>query len=146
MQPPANALPEGHIAADFSVWSNGSAAWLSFSSLTFADPRTGSLWPVLYQNNWLAQLTDNFVGTIGFIAVDCAQTDRLSTPNALNSQTNITGSAYPVRSSANDLVDNQLESPASFIRNGIHYVIGSNTCGCEPTVICRTLVIVGIPD
>lgn len=36
---------------------------------------------------------------------------------------NTTGSAYPVRTSGDDLVDEEDESPELFVRNGLYYVV-----------------------
>lgn len=91
--------------ADFTVetFDNNQKAYIVFSALNFRDPRAGSIWPPIFQTLHISELTDNFMNT--------------------------TGVSYPVRSPANDLIDQEAESPDIFVRNGIYYVVASNTCG-----------------
>lgn len=89
--------------ADFAIEANGTDAYLVFSALNFRIPDAGSIWPPI------------------------AQTLHISPLNA--EYTNTTGISYPIASSANDLVDNETESPDLAFYNEYLYVSASNTCG-----------------
>ncbi|KAI3399609.1 hypothetical protein diail_6248 [Diaporthe ilicicola] len=89
--------------ADFSVATIGDKGYLVWSVLNFRDPRAGSLWPPIFQTLHVSPLTDDFL-------------------NTTQTSTNVTSAEF-------DLVDQEAESPDLFFRNGIYYVVGSNTCG-----------------
>ncbi|CAK7229512.1 hypothetical protein SBRCBS47491_007272 [Sporothrix bragantina] len=93
----------GLIGADHSVATFGEQAYLAYSTLNFADPRAGSLWPPIFQTMHLSPLTSDF--------------------------TNTTLQGYNVTSAAFDDVDQQTESPDMFMRDNTMYVVTSNTCG-----------------
>ena len=106
LQSPATIDPkfEGLQPADFAIETlSDGKAYLVFSALNFADPRAGSIWPPIFQTLHVSELT----------------TDYLSTTNV----------SYPVTSEAFDLIDQETESPDIFLRNGIYYIVASNTCG-----------------
>jgi len=71
--------------------------------LNFRYPAAGSLWPPIQQTLHISPLTPDFLNT--------------------------TGVSHPVISAANDLIDQEAESPDLFRRNGHYYVSASNTCG-----------------
>ncbi|KAJ4395796.1 hypothetical protein N0V93_000010 [Gnomoniopsis smithogilvyi] len=89
--------------ADHTVTTIGDKAYLTWSVLNFMDARAGSLWPPIFQTLHISPLTDDFL-------------------NTTQTSTNVTSAAF-------DLVDQQAESPDLFVRNGIYYVVASNTCG-----------------
>ena len=89
--------------ADFTVETIGDKGYLVFSALNFRDPRAGSIWPPIFQTLHLSELTSDLKNT--------------------------TQVSYPVTSAANDLIDQEAESPDFFMRNGYYYVAASNTCG-----------------
>lgn len=91
------------VQADFAVETIGSASYLVFSALNFRYPDAGSLWPPIQQTLHISQVTDN--------------------------NTNTTGVSYPVTSAANDLIDQEAESPDIFKRGDWFYVATSTTCG-----------------
>lgn len=100
---------DGLQPADFAVETIGDQAYLVFSALNFESPLAGSLWPPIFQNLHISPLTSDFLNT--------------------------TLVSYPVVSAANDLIDNEAESPDIFMRNGEYYVAASNTCGyCNGTL------------
>ncbi|KAK4574517.1 hypothetical protein LTR86_001358 [Recurvomyces mirabilis] len=94
---------DGLQPADFAVETFGNDGYLVFSALNFRDPRAGSIWPPIYQTLHISRLTDGY--------------------------TNTTRVSYPVTSNATDLIDQETESPDIFMRNGLYYVVASNTCG-----------------
>lgn len=95
---------DGLQPADFTVETlEDKKGYIVFSALNFRDPRAGSIWPPIFQTLHISELTS-----------DLANTTRVS---------------YPVRSAANDLIDQEAESPDLFTRNGWYYVAASNTCG-----------------
>lgn len=106
LQSPASIDPkfDGLQPADFTVelLSNGKA-YLVFSALNFLDPRAGSIWPPIFQTMHISELAPDYLST-----------------------TNV---SYPVTSGALDLIDQEAESPDIFLRNGVYYVVASNTCG-----------------
>ncbi|POS79447.1 glycosyl hydrolase family 43 protein [Diaporthe helianthi] len=89
--------------ADLSVTSFGDQAYLIWSALNFRDPRAGSLWPPLFQTLHVSPLTADFF-------------------NTTQTSTNVTSAGF-------DLIDQQAETPDLFVRNGIYYIVASNTCG-----------------
>lgn len=89
--------------ADFTVTTIGDKGYLVWSALNFRDPRAGSLWPPLFQTLHVSPLTDDFL-------------------NTTQTSTNVTSAGF-------DLVDQEAESPDLFVRNGIYYIVASNTCG-----------------
>ncbi|EMD00452.1 hypothetical protein BAUCODRAFT_152944 [Baudoinia panamericana UAMH 10762] len=89
--------------ADFTVEILNNTGYIVFSALNFRDPRAGSLWPPIFQTLHASQLTSNLENT--------------------------TEISYPVVSVADDLIDQEAESPDIFMRNGIYYIVASNTCG-----------------
>ncbi|EME38324.1 glycoside hydrolase family 43 protein [Dothistroma septosporum NZE10] len=100
IDPQFNGLqPSDHTV---EILSNGTG-YLVFGALNFRDPRVGSIWPPIFQGLHISELTSDYENTT-FIS-------------------------YPVRSSANDLIDEEAESPDLFERNGWFYVSASNTCG-----------------
>jgi len=94
---------DGLQPADFAVETIGENGYIVFSALNFRDPRAGSIWPPIFQTLHISELTSDY--------------------------TNTTQVSYPVRSTANDLIDQETESPDIFMRDGIYYVAASNTCG-----------------
>lgn len=90
--------------ADFAVetFDNNKKGYIVFSALNFRDPRAGSIWPPIFQTLHISELTSDYMNT--------------------------TGVSYPVRSAANDLIDQEAESPDLFMRNGWYYVAASHTC------------------
>ncbi|KAF2761470.1 hypothetical protein EJ05DRAFT_473967 [Pseudovirgaria hyperparasitica] len=88
--------------ADAGVESFGDKGYLVWSALNFADPRQGSIWPLIYQTMHISPLTSDF--------------------------TNTDTTSYNVTSAAFDLVDQQTESPDLFMRNDTFYVSASNSC------------------
>lgn len=94
---------DGLQPADFAVESFGDEAYIVFSALNFKDPRAGSIWPPIFQTLHISPLTSDFTDT--------------------------TLKSYPVRSTADDLIDQETESPDIFKRDGKFYVAASNTCG-----------------
>lgn len=97
------------IHGDFSVFQLGNKAYMAWAALNPYDPRQGSLWPVIYQTMHTAVLTSDWVSK------EAAHTSEVLTVVQLNvSETN-----YNVTSAAFDLVDQELESPDIFERNGL---------------------------
>ena len=94
---------DGLQPADFTVESFGDEAYLVFSALNFMDPRAGSLWPPIFQTLHISPLTDDFMNT--------------------------TLVSYNISSAGFDLIDQESESPDIFMRDGVYYVVASNTCG-----------------
>ncbi|KAJ5738024.1 hypothetical protein N7493_001179 [Penicillium malachiteum] len=95
--------------ADFAVELINNEGYIVYSGLNFTDASAGSLWPQISQSLYIGHLTSDLENT--------------------------TTVAYDVKSEANDLVDNQAESPDLIYRNGIWYVFASNTCGyCSGTL------------
>lgn len=87
----------------------GDKGYIVFSVLNFHDPSAGSIWPPIFQTLHISELTSDY--------------------------TNTTRVSYPVRSSADDLIDQETESPDIFMRDGVYYVAASNTCGyCNGTI------------
>ncbi|KEQ66123.1 Arabinanase/levansucrase/invertase [Aureobasidium melanogenum CBS 110374] len=89
--------------ADFSVEVINGEGFIVFSALNFRDPRAGDVWPPIFQNMHVSKLTADFMNT--------------------------TRQSWPVVSSANDLIDNEAESPEIFKVGSTYYVAASNTCG-----------------
>lgn len=89
--------------ADFTVTTIDDKGYLVWSALNFRDPRAGSLWPPIFQTLHVSPLTDDFL-------------------NTTQTSTNVTSAAF-------DLLDQEAESPDLFVRNGIYYIVASNTCG-----------------
>lgn len=89
--------------ADMSVEVLGEEAYLVFSALNFVDPRAGNIWPAIFQTMHVSELTEDL--------------------------TNTTRVSYPVRTEELDLIDQEVESPDLFKRNGVYYISASNTCG-----------------
>lgn len=95
--------------ADFSVTTIDDKAYLVWSALNFRDTRAGSLWPPVFQTLHVSPLTDDFL-------------------NTTQTSANVTSAEF-------DLVDQEAESPDLFVRNGIYYIVASNTCGfCAGTI------------
>ena len=129
--------PPAHQGGDFTLRQVGDDAYIVYSSIDFTTlavrpPRPSSLlnlqvsfalWPPFKQALYLQKLTPDYLNT--------------------------TGSAYPVRTSGDDLVDEEAESPELFVRKGLYYVVrrlslvrvsdsqlASNTCGfCNGTLL-----------
>jgi len=97
---------KGLQPADHTVESYGDKAYVVYSCLDFRYPDAGSLWPPISQSLFISELTSDF--------------------------TNTTLTSYAIKSSANDLTDNEAESSDLFLRNGTFYVTASNTCGYCP--------------
>ncbi|KAF2151532.1 glycoside hydrolase family 43 protein, partial [Myriangium duriaei CBS 260.36] len=89
--------------ADFAVETVNNVGYIVFSALNFAYPNAGSIWPPIQQTLHISKLTSDLDNT--------------------------TLTSYNVTSSAFDLIDQETESPDIFVRNGIFYVVASNTCG-----------------
>lgn len=89
--------------ADFAVEVLGDSAYLVFSALNFRYPDAGSIWPPIQQTMHISQLTSDYK--------------------------NVSTTSYPVTSNLTDLIDQEAESPDIFMRNGVYYVVASNTCG-----------------
>lgn len=95
--------------ADFTVTTIDDKGYLVWSALNFRDPRAGSLWPPIFQTLHVSPLTDDFL-------------------NTTQTSTNVTSAEF-------DLLDQEAESPDLFVRNGIYYIVASNTCGfCNGSV------------
>jgi hypothetical protein len=100
---------DGLQPADFSVESFGDKAYLVFSVLNFEFSGAGNIWPEIQQTIHISELTDDFMNT--------------------------TQVSYNVTSSNFDLVDQEVESPDLFVRNGTFYVAASNSCAyCDGSI------------
>jgi len=89
--------------ADFTVEVIDGEGYIVFSALNFKSPNAGSFWPPIFQNMHASKLTSDFMNT--------------------------TRVSWPVVSTANDLIDNEAESPDVFKVGNTWYVAASNTCG-----------------
>ncbi|KAJ5924984.1 hypothetical protein N7454_007623 [Penicillium verhagenii] len=95
--------------ADFAVELINNEGYIVYSGLNFTYAGAGSLWPQISQSLYIGHLTSDLENT--------------------------TTVAYDVKSPANDIVDNQAESPDVIYRDGMWYVFASNTCGyCSGTL------------
>ncbi|KAG9517633.1 Arabinanase/levansucrase/invertase, partial [Aureobasidium melanogenum] len=94
---------DGLQPADFTVEVIDGVGYIVFSALNFRDPRAGSVWPPIFQNLHVGKLTPDFMNT--------------------------TRQSWPIVSGANDLIDNEAESPDIFKQGDTFYVAASNTCG-----------------
>ncbi|KAH0344649.1 Arabinanase/levansucrase/invertase, partial [Aureobasidium melanogenum] len=94
---------DGLQPADFTVEVIDGVGYIVFSALNFRDPRAGNVWPPIFQNMHVSKLTADFMNT--------------------------TRQSWPVVSSANDLTDDEAESPEIFKQGNTFYVAASNTCG-----------------
>ncbi|KAH0282459.1 Arabinanase/levansucrase/invertase, partial [Aureobasidium sp. EXF-3399] len=74
--------------ADFTVEVIDGEGYIVFSALNFKSPDAGSFWPPIFQNMHASKLTADFMNT--------------------------TRVSWPVVSNANDLIDNEAESPDIF--------------------------------
>lgn len=95
---------DGREPADLAIVEPGDGkAYLIFSSLTFTDPRAGSIWPPIFQTLHVSELTSDYLNT--------------------------TLTSSPVTSNMTDLIDESAESPDMFLRDGKYYITASNSCG-----------------
>lgn len=94
---------------DFSVQIIDGVGYIAYSLIDFST-LGASIWPPFLQNIYFQELTPDMKNT--------------------------TGNATLVTSAAEDLVDNEAESPDIFKRGDFFYVTASNTCGfCTGTVL-----------
>lgn len=100
---------DGLQPADFAVETIGGKGYIVFSALNFMSSNGGSIWPPIFQSLHVSELTEDFLNT--------------------------TMVSYPVASAANDLIDQEAESPDIFKVGDTFYVAASNTCGyCNGTL------------
>ncbi|KAK4169644.1 glycosyl hydrolase [Cladorrhinum sp. PSN259] len=108
------------MSGDVGVEAFGNKAYIVWSMLSFSSTQAGSIWPAIMQSTHISELTPDFM--------------------------NLAGETFTISSPLNDLIDNQLESPDIFMRNGTIYVAASNSCAlCSGSigVILRSQSIQG---